>query len=289
MTYKDNKPDTSPQSIEKVSEKLISKYIANDKPVTCVQGEEKQTEKLLYSSSSSCVITYNELNCDSISCPRKFYYNKQLIPQIENGDSELTCLSYIPGEDQAQPSSESRVIQKPSQECTQIPTISLVESHQKDHRPLLLKFQVGCHIIKNKNCDDQNCNNEIYLDNKKVKNIRYKGRFLQNAIFLSTEDKGMTTDKVLEQSLEFYPQKIMSLSNLKFHLKIKMQLPTVQAVLKTSTLISFLEKNINSCTPNLFIIDGYVSKGYRDFLTLRSTIDEVGSLELSCGTRFSIA
>ena len=243
MTYKDNKPDTSPQSIEKVSEKLISKYIANDKPVTCIQGEQKQTEKLLYSSSSNCVITYNELNCDSISCPRKFYYNKQLIPQIENGDSELTCLSYIPGEDQAQPSSESRVIQKAiSRMYPNSNNITCGITPKKDHRPLLLKFQVGCHIIKNKNCDDQNCSNEIYLDNKKVKNIRYKGRFLQNAIFLSTEDKGMTTDKVLEQSLEFYPQKIMSLSNLKFHLKIKMQLPTVQVALKTSILISFLEK-----------------------------------------------
>ena len=281
LTYKDNKPYSSSQSIEKVAEKLISKYFANDKPIKCVQGEQKQVEKLLYSSSSNCVITYNEVQCDSISCPRKFYLNKQEIPQIKNGDSELTCISYIPGQDQAQPSSESRVIQKAiSRMYPNSKNLTCGITPKRNHRPLLLKFQVGCHIIKSKNCDGQDCRNEIYLDNKRIKNIRYKGRFLQNAIFLSTEDKGMTTDKVLEQSLEFYPQKIMSLSNLKFHLKHKNAIAYGTGCLEDLYPYFFTRKNINSCTPNLFIIDGFVSRGYRDFLTLRSTIDEVGSPRL---------
>ena len=110
--YRDNKPASHPQSIEKVTEKLLKTIHGDGKKIVCVQGEKKQTEKLLFNSSSNCVITYNEINCDSVKCPRKFYFNKKQISLLENGETELTCLRYIPGEDLNQPFSESNIIQK---------------------------------------------------------------------------------------------------------------------------------------------------------------------------------
>lgn len=275
--YRDNKPSSHPQSIEKTTEKLLKNIYGDGKKITCTQGEKKQTEKLLFSSSSNCVITYDEVTCDSVKCPRKFYFNKKQISFIENGETELTCLRYIPGEDLTQPYSESNIIQKAvsrmypggSNEKCKI-------SNKKDYKPLMLKFQVGCHVIKDSSCDG-NCQPSVIINGKKVGMIRYRGSFEQNILFLSTEDKGMTTDKVLEQSLEYFPTKLMSLSNLKFHLDLKNAIAYGTGCMEDLAPRFSSRKSINQCTPLPFIIDGYKTKNFRDYLTVRTALDEVGS------------
>ena len=246
-SYRDNKPASHPQSIEKVTEKLLKTIHGEGKKIVCIQGEQKQAEKLLFNSSSNCVITYNELKCDSVKCPRKFYFNKKQISLLENGETELTCLRYIPGEDLNQPFSESNIIQKAVSRMYPSGNLDNCKVTDKsNYKPLMLKFQVGCHVIKDSACDD-NCQPSVIIDGKKVGMIRYRGNFEQNILFLSTEDKGMTLDKVLEQSLEFYPTKLMSLSNLKFHLELKNAIAYGTGCLEDLYPRLSNRKNINQC------------------------------------------
>ena len=64
------------KALKKVTEKLLKIVYGEAKKVVCVQGEKKQTEKLLFSSSSNCVITYDEINCDSVSAQDDFTLTK---------------------------------------------------------------------------------------------------------------------------------------------------------------------------------------------------------------------
>ena len=90
----------------------------------------------------------------------------------------------------------------------------------------------------------------------------------------------MTTDKTLEQFLEYYPQKIMSLSNLKFFLKNQKSIVFGIGCLEDLLPYRFRRKTLNQCVPMPFIVDGFITKGYRDFLTIRTTLDEIGSPQI---------
>jgi hypothetical protein len=275
--YRENKPSTHPQSIEKITEKFLKSIYGETKSISCIQGEKKQTEKLLFRSSSNCVIIYDEINCDSVKCPRTFYFNKKQISILTNGKAELTCMKYIPGEDESLPFSESRVIQKAVSRMhpgNKERNCKIVD--KKNYKPLLLKFQVGCHLIKDSSCDDS-CQPKVIINGKELGMIRYRGNFEQNILFLSTEDKGMTLDKVLEQSLEYYPTKLMSLSNLKFHLNLKNAIAYGTGCMEDLIPKFYSRTSINQCTPAPFIIDGYKTENFRDYLTVRTVFDEVGS------------
>ena len=69
----------------------------------------------------------------------------------------------------------------------------------------------------------------------------------------------------------------MSLTNLKFFLRNKGAIASAVGCLEDIYPEKFPRQRLNQCTPNQFIIDGHISKGLRDYIIVRTTLDEIGA------------
>ena len=176
------KNGTQGESIETVVGRVISKKLNGDEEVRCVHVQMDDKDRYVYSSDYQCVIVYDKKNCDAINCDQQIYFKKKLIPNTWFPERELTCLSYVPGEDKDNPYSETRIIEKvlgrldPNAEG-----VKCKMSTSQDYRPTMLKFHSGCFIISDDtDCDkDNNCKKKIYLNQKRSRILNTKGNLLR--------------------------------------------------------------------------------------------------------------
>ena len=103
--------------------RALSKKLNGDDPVKCVHVSTEDKDRYVYSSDYKCVIVYDKSNCDELICKQQIYFKKKLVPNVWFPERELTCLSYVPGEDKDNQYSETRIVEKFLEELILMPSV----------------------------------------------------------------------------------------------------------------------------------------------------------------------
>ena len=190
--------------------------------------------------------------------------------------ADETCSITLLENLESSPYSEERIISKILSN-TRGTTKNLKCKHidEKIYGPNLLKYQVGCFMLFNKNnCSATMCPKKIVVDGKFFNHIKTKYKATVPYLALTGSQLGKDMNTIVIKKLDLKQKTIKNFFALKnFISEKKKNIVHGMGCLEDIIREQFYRKNIGDCTPVPFIIDGILPKN--KVLITRVAIDRL--------------
>jgi len=227
-------------------------------------------------------------NCDSMSAQTasKLFFSIKNDNQwplnicyFNRIEKKETCTIYIPGDKSDESLSEDKVVSKILyNHYGALPKTFCQITDKKKYNPIRNEFKQGCFIVNNfDSCTAGACEKVIYLDQKKISNIRFEGSFKFDLFPTAFKNERYSTINLFEEVKKIQSKPLRNINEIEFHLNqnkngIVFGLACIEDLLpewKARTII-------NQCQPIPFLITGtYLNQATSTlkFVILLSTDD----------------
>ena len=274
IAYDPDAPINSDQSAKIILESILKESFNDGKKVVCQFFEKAELDKYLYSSSNNCLVYHEKKNCNFLNCPKTILLNGKKVSEVSFSKRELRCLPYIPGNDEDNAISESRVISGIVRRiyatsnklmCKIIP--------EKKYNPIFLEYKQGCFILSPQNCQSYACRKRIIYNQKEFFNFEYQGKLGENYFEISSQDKIHSMNRKLKKVLDYEEEKILSLTKMKLWFKNGKRLIHGVGCLEDLYPDFFRRNTFNQCDAIPFLISGTHQKNSTEYVFINTTLD----------------
>jgi len=188
------------------------------------------------------------------------------------------CVAYIPGNNLKEKMAEGVVVGKILERLRGVPdktTCKIIDVN--DFKPSLLQYQTGCFIVRDtNNCATDGCERKIYYDKNLISGISFRGAFFYEYFANSYISEKFSSQNILAETYRLQNKVLKNLTELNFFLEQNKK-GVAHAVGCVEDLLPqyFSRSALNQCRPIPFIIDGVVKKNNNNFLSVRSSVDDL--------------
>ena len=273
-SFDSDAPLNASNSEKSVLERILREEYNDGIEVNCLFFEKRELDKNLFGATQNCLVYHDSTRCNFLNCPKEVLLNKQKIKSISFGKRELRCLPYIPGDDNENKISETRVISqivKRVYAASSKLTCKLIPEER--YNPIFLDYKQGCFVLSPKNCLHSRCKKKIIYNQKEFKNFEYKGELNENYFELSSQNKVHSMTKKLKKVLDIKDEKILSLTKMKLWFKNNNKLIHGLGCIEDLYPDFFRRTVFNQCKVIPFIISGTSQENNTEYVIINTTLD----------------
>lgn len=198
-------------------------------------------------------------------------------------ESKEVCHDYIPGSLEKTGISEEKVVTKILRRMTSISTSQSCKVVSKSRfNPGLLQYKNGCYIVFDENtCSNAFCPKEIYVDEEKVKGLKFVGTTEFDYVPNNWRDQKKSGLMMMQEGYSLRSKKLRNLTELEVYFKQNPKAIVHGIGCAEDILPQFFKRTLFSqCQPLPFILDGVVRENENMVLVTRTSLDDLHSPRL---------